>query len=75
MSEHHHHHHHHEASSPEEAKALLAYMADHNRHHAEELLELSASLPEEAGKLAEEAAATLLKGTEQLEEALKKLEE
>ena len=74
MSEHHHHHHH-EAPSPEEAKALLAYMTDHNRHHVEELLELSSALPEEIQIMVNEAADTLGKGTDQLQEALKKLKE
>ena len=75
MSEHHHHHHHHEAPSPEEAKALLAYMTDHNRHHVAELLELSSALPEEIQIMVKEAADTLGKGTDQLQEALKKLKE
>ncbi len=75
MSEHHHHHHHHEAPSPEEAKALLAYMTDHNRHHVEELLELSSALPEEIQIMVKEAADTLGKGTDLLQEALKKLKE
>ena len=75
MSEHHHHHHHHEVSSPEEAKALLAYMTDHNRHHVEELLELSSALPEEIQRMVKEAAETLGKGTDQLQAALEKLKE
>ena len=75
MSEHHHHHHHHETPSPEEAKALLAYMTDHNRHHVEEPLELSSALPEEIQIMVKEAADTLGKGTDQLQEALKKLKE
>ncbi len=72
MSEHHPHH---EVSSPEEAKALLAYMTDHNRHHVEELLELSSALPEEIQIMVKEAADTLGKGTDQLQEALQKLKE
>ncbi len=76
MSEHHHHHHHHhEAPSPEEAKALLAYMTDHNHHHVEELLELSSALPEEIQAMVKEAAETLEKGTNQLQDALAKLKE
>jgi phytoene/squalene synthetase len=77
MSEHHHNHdhHHHENPSPEEAKALLSYMTDHNRHHVEELLELSAALPEEIRAMVQEAAETLGKGTDQLQKALEQLEE
>ncbi len=74
MSEHHHRQHS-PASAPEEAKALLAYMTEHNRHHVEELLELCECLPEEAGKLVQKAAETLRAGTDQLEKALEALEE
>ena len=34
------------ALSPEEALALLRYMAEHNRHHAKELRETAAVLPD-----------------------------
>lgn len=76
MSEHHHHHHHHDhgTPSPEEAKALLAYMTDHNLHHVEELLELSEALPEDIRAMVSEAAETLRSGTAQLQKALEKLE-
>ena len=36
----HEHSHEHTASSPEEVLALLKYMLEHNRHHAEELHDL-----------------------------------
>ena len=72
MSEHHHHHH--SPASTEEAKALLGYMTEHNRHHVQELLDLCECLPEEAAKLVKEAAETLRKGTDQLQEALNRLE-
>ena len=74
MSEQHHDHHHLKAASPEEAKALLAYMVDHNRHHAEELNDLSESLPEDVRQMVLEAAAMLSSGTNKLQRALDKLE-
>ena len=53
-----HTHSHSAASSPEEALALLKYMLDHNKHHAEELHDLALFftsilryLYEEAGEL------------------------
>ena len=50
----HDHHHGHDAQpamSPEETMALLNYMLDHNRHHAEELHEIVHAL-EDGGKAA-----------------------
>ena len=60
-----HTHSHAAASSPEEALALLKYMLDHNRHHAEELHELAHNYDaveemNEANDLIEQAL-TLLK--------------
>ncbi len=59
----HHHDHHHDhgaqpAMSPEETMALLTYMLDHNRHHAEELHDICHTLEHEgkadaAAKLAD----------------------
>lgn len=40
-----------QAMSPEETLALLTYMLDHNRHHADELHDICHSL-EDAGKAA-----------------------
>ena len=68
-------HHHHGTASPEEAKALLAYMTDHNQHHVEELLELAEALPEEVRTMVTEAAETLREGTAKLQAALERLEE
>ena len=75
MHDGHDHPHHHEVSKEAgEDLALLTYMLDHNRHHAEELHELAHDLSD-AGK---EAAAALLhealdfydKGNEKLAQAL-----
>ncbi len=77
--EHHHEHHHHEhcchehshaASSPEEALALLKYMLDHNRHHAEELHDLAHSFDESAADLLHEAVDRLYESNELIEQAL-----
>ena len=73
MSEHHHHAH--GTPTPEEAKALLAYMTDHNKHHVEELLELSQALPETVRAMVHEAAKALRQGTDQLQKALEQLED
>lgn len=40
-----------------ETVALLEYMAHHNEHHAEELLETAVALPEAAAEKLREAAA------------------
>lgn len=49
---------------PDEDTAVLAYMLDHNKHHAEELKEIAKHLREN-GK--EEAAAQIEKGVEDFE--------
>ena len=46
----HEHSHEHTASSPEEVLALLKYMLEHNRHHAEELHDLAHQVPEDVDK-------------------------
>lgn len=71
----HDHAHHHEVHSPEETLALLAYMVDHNRHHAEELHELAHSVDGEAQQLLHEALVDLNVGNEKLAEALRILKE
>ena len=65
--------------SPEQARALMSYMLEHNRHHADELHEVCHKL-EDMGKTA--AAASLgaaleayTHGNEHLEEALKAMQE
>lgn len=71
MSEHHTHEHYHENISREEAKAMLKYMADHNRHHAEELHELSHVLGENVSELLHKAVAELEDSASLIEKALK----
>ena len=65
------HEHTHAQHSPEEALALLAYMVQHNRHHAEELHELAHSVEGEAAQLLHEAVVDLTVGNEKLAEALR----
>ena len=67
--------HHHElgSHSPEEAEALLKYMADHTRHHNEELHDIAHSLGGEAEKLILSACLSFDAGIEKLGEALKSL--
>ena len=71
MHEHtHDHDHEHKAHSPEETLALLGYMIDHNRHHAEELHELAHSAGEESAELIHEAVELFNAGNEKLSKAL-----
>ena len=65
------HEHTHAQHSPEEALALLAYMVQHNRHHAEELHELAHSVDGEAQQLLHDAVVDFTLGNEKLEEALR----
>lgn len=63
-------------TDPAESKALLTYMVDHNRHHAEELHTLAhgcEAANAEAATLLHEAVAMLNAGNEKLAEALKLL--
>lgn len=69
----HDHSHTHDHHSPEEALALLAYMVQHNRHHAEELHELAHSMDDEAAQLIHDAILDFDLGNEKLDEALKLL--
>ena len=63
----------HGAAGPE-AVALLKYMADHSAHHAEELSELTASLPEKAAARVREAIGLLNASAEKLREAIRETE-
>ena len=65
--------HSHDRHSPEEALALLAYMVQHNRHHAEELHELAHSMDDDAAQLIHDAILDFDLGNEKLDEALKLL--
>ena len=69
----HDHCHEHDHHSPEEALALLAYMVQHNRHHAEELHELAHSMEDEPAQLIHDAILDFNLGNEKLDEALKLL--
>lgn len=66
----HEHSHEHKTHSPEETLALLRYMIDHNKHHAEELHELAHSASTDAAALIHEAVAAFDVGNEKLERAL-----
>mgnify|MGYP004582271727 FL=1 len=73
MHEHPHEHDHvhaHKAHSPEEALALLSYMADHNKHHAEDLHELAHDMDDASAALIHEAVELFKAGNEKLEKAL-----
>ena len=71
----HSHGHDHQHHSPEEALALLSYMVQHNRHHAEELHELAHSLEDEPAQLLHDAILDFNLGNEKLDEALKLLKD
>jgi hypothetical protein len=66
---------HEQACSKDEDAALLRYMCEHNRHHAEELVELaerlSASGKAEAAVCLTRAASAFEQGNSELEKALK----
>ena len=63
--------------SLEQAEALMSYMLDHNRHHADELHEVGHKLAhsgkEEAAKLIHEAVDAFSNGNELLAKALEAL--
>jgi len=72
--EHNHSSHTHDHTAAEEITALLEYMAHHNAHHAEELMETVASLPDNAAMLIKEAVELLNKSTEKINQAIKESE-
>jgi len=69
-----HDHHHHDVSEAGKNLALLTYMLDHNRHHAEELHDLAHELEHEgkaaAAALLHEALTAFDQGNDKLEQAL-----
>ncbi len=65
-----HSHSHAAASSPEEALALLKYMLDHNRHHAEELHDLAHCFDDVTADLIHDAVDKLGESNDLLEQAL-----
>ena len=58
------------ASSPEEALALLKYMLEHNRHHAEELHDLAHNFDEVSAELLHDAVDKLGESNDLIEQAL-----
>ena len=72
--EHNHCDHTHSHASAEETMALLKYMAHHNAHHAEELLETVSSLSDNAVELIKEAVELLNKSTDKINQAIKESE-
>ena len=72
--EHNHTHHTHGHTSDKETIALLKYMAHHNAHHAEELMETAASFEGNAALLIKEAVELLNKSTEKINQAIKEAE-
>ena len=76
MDAHHQHHDNdHTLHSREEAIALLNYMADHTRHHNEELHDIAHSLDGEAEELIHSACDSFAQGIESLDTALALLKE
>ena len=73
--EHNHHLHDHGQSTAEETVALLKYMAHHNAHHAQELIETASLLDGEAAALIKEAVELLNRSTEKINQAINKSEE
>ena len=72
---HHHDHHNHHISSGapasrEELLALLSYMVSHNKHHAQELSELSAFVDGAAKEALDRAIRLFSEGNQELEAAL-----
>lgn len=76
---HSHHDHGHKGSAKNKERILLTYMADHNRHHAEELASLAQTLEQqgrgEAAGLIEQARSHFNQGNDLLCAALNLLEE
>lgn len=73
--EHGHHHDHGHGNGAARTKALLAYMIDHNDHHAEELSALVDSVDGAAKKKLSEAIGSFEAANLQLREVLALLEE
>ena len=69
-----HSHSHATASSPEEALALLKYMAGHNKHHAEELHELAHGFDDLAAELIHGAVIDMEAANAKLDQALSMLQ-
>jgi hypothetical protein len=61
--------------TPDKSAALLKYMVEHNRHHAEELHELAHKLSGETAELIHQAVHDFDHGNEKLEAALRQMKE
>ena len=68
-------HEHEHGTTEDQSIALLRYMIDHNKHHAEELHELAHKLHGSAAELLHEAVHDFDHGNEKLEKALHLIEE
>lgn len=66
----HEHNHNHSHGSPEEILALLGYMVEHNKHHAQELKEIADGLSSKSRTLILEAVEDFDRGNQKLEKAL-----
>ena len=71
---HHHEHHHHAAETApteeERSVALLAYMVDHNRSHAEELEQLAGAMNPDVAAMVRDAISQFNAANDKLAEAL-----
>ena len=56
-------------------KAMLAYLLEHNRHHAQEIHDLAHGCDEAAAALLHEASALIDQGNDKIEAALALMEE
>lgn len=72
MNEHEHNHNHCHAceTNTDETVALLKYMLDHNRHHADELHDLAHNLDGDAKQLVHAAVIDLESGNDKIAKAL-----
>ena len=59
--------------SPEEVLALLKYMLEHNRHHADELHDLAHQVPEDVEQILHQALEQYGAANDKLAEALQRL--
>lgn len=80
MDHQHDHHHHHQTPgpvSPEQQATMLAYMLDHNRHHAQDLHALAHQFADagkhEAAAMLDQALAAYQQGNDLLAQALANL--
>ncbi len=70
---HHDHDHGHAFDSAEQRDALLSYLVDHERSHAEELHDMAHQIDGEAAELIHSAVELFVQGADKLDAALKVL--